>query len=86
MPSLGPMEILVILVVALVVLGPTRLPEAGRQVGRAMSEFRRWSTGVQNELRTALDDTAPPTIGPAQAPSSNGDQPAVDAPDDATTQ
>ena len=64
MPSLGPMEILVILVVALVVLGPARLPEAGRQVGRAMTEFRRWSTGVQTELRSALEDTTPPTIEP----------------------
>lgn len=55
MPQIGPMEILVIFVVALLVLGPSKLPEAGRQVGRAMSEFRRWSTGVQSELREALE-------------------------------
>jgi sec-independent protein translocase protein TatA len=83
MPSLGPMEILVILVVALVVLGPTRLPEAGRQVGRAMTEFRRWSTGVQTELRSVLDDTTPPTIEPKQVPPADGDQPA-DPPGDTT--
>jgi sec-independent protein translocase protein TatA len=55
MPNLGPMEILVVLVVALLVLGPTRLPEAGRQVGKALSEVRRWSSGVQEELRDALE-------------------------------
>lgn len=55
MPSLGPMEILVILVVALVVLGPSRLPEAGRRTGQALAELRRWSNDVSGELRAALD-------------------------------
>lgn len=65
------MELLVIFVVALLVLGPTKLPEAGRQVGRALAEFRRWSAGVQNELREVLDvepgnggTTRPPVIEP----------------------
>lgn len=48
------MEMLVIFVVALLVLGPQKLPEAGRQVGRALAEFRRWSGGVQAEMRDAL--------------------------------
>jgi Tat protein translocase TatB subunit len=48
------MEMLVIFVVALLVLGPTKLPEAARQVGRALAEFRKWSTGVQAELRDAM--------------------------------
>jgi Tat protein translocase TatB subunit len=41
MGSLGAPEILVILVVALLVLGPNRLPEAARQAGRALAEVRR---------------------------------------------
>jgi sec-independent protein translocase protein TatA len=53
--SLGPAEILVILVVALIVLGPKRLPEAGRQVGKAIAEVRKWSQGVQEEIRSAVD-------------------------------
>jgi len=61
MPNLGVPEIMVILVVALLVLGPTKLPEAGRQVGRALAEFRRWSGGVQDELRDAL--TVDPNYG-----------------------
>jgi sec-independent protein translocase protein TatA len=53
--SLGPAEIMVVLVVALIVLGPNRLPEAGRQLGRAMREVRRWSTRLQDEVRGTLD-------------------------------
>jgi sec-independent protein translocase protein TatA len=60
--SLGPAEILVILVVALIVLGPKRLPEAGRQVGKAIAEVRRWSQGFQDEIRSAVDfDPKPPS-------------------------
>ena len=38
-------------------LGPDRLPGAARSVGKALSEVRRLSSGFQNELRTALDET-----------------------------
>jgi Tat protein translocase TatB subunit len=64
------MEMMVIFVVALLVLGPTKLPEAGRQVGKALAELRRWSSGVQAELRDAMDvevhDPAPPTLEPME--------------------
>src|SRR5206468_2744268 len=60
MPSLGPMEIMVILVVALLVLGPKKLPEAGRQVGKAMAEFRRWSNEIQGEMRSAVSTDVGP--------------------------
>jgi Tat protein translocase TatB subunit len=53
--SLGPAEILVILVVALIVLGPAKLPQAGRQVGKALSELRKWTSDVKSEVRTAFD-------------------------------
>jgi sec-independent protein translocase protein TatA len=53
MPALGPAEILVVLVVALLVFGPNRLPDMARQAGRAMREFRR----VQGDLRAELRDT-----------------------------
>jgi Tat protein translocase TatB subunit len=54
--NVGTPELLLILLVALVVLGPTKLPEAARQVGRAMAEFRRISTGFQAEMRDALQE------------------------------
>lgn len=70
--NVGGPEVLIILVVALVVLGPSKLPEAARQFGRAMSEFRRMSAGFQSELRDALNepiDTTPaaPATPPAAA-------------------
>lgn len=37
----GPMELIVILVVALIILGPQKLPEAARSVGRGMREFKQ---------------------------------------------
>ena len=53
--NVGGGEVLMILVIALIFLGPTRLPEAGRQVGRAIAEFRRMTSGVQKDLKDALD-------------------------------
>ena len=40
MPSIGPLELAIVLVIALIVLGPKKLPEVGRSVGRGMREFR----------------------------------------------
>jgi sec-independent protein translocase protein TatA len=40
MPSLGPMELVIIVVIALVVLGPKKLPDAGRSIGKGMREFK----------------------------------------------
>jgi sec-independent protein translocase protein TatA len=65
--SLGPAEILVILVVALIVLGPKKLPEAGRQVGKAIAEVRKWSQGFQDEIKTVMDpDASRPTYSQPQ--------------------
>jgi len=59
--NVGPAEILVILVVALIVFGPKRLPEVGRQVGAAMREMRRMQNTVRAELDTVLHpDVTPP--------------------------
>jgi len=56
MGNLGGPEILVILLVALIVLGPNKLPEAAHQIGKAMSELRRLSSGFQQEMRDAMVD------------------------------
>ena len=71
--SLGPAEILVILVVALIVLGPKKLPEAGRQVGKAIAEVRKWSQGFQDEIKSAMDPEA-------TRPSYSQPQPGYDPP------
>lgn len=45
----GPLEMLVILVVALIVLGPKRLPEAARSVGRGMRELKDSLSGTSDD-------------------------------------
>jgi sec-independent protein translocase protein TatA len=40
MPGIGPLELIVVLAIALIVLGPKRLPDAGRSLGRGLREFR----------------------------------------------
>ena len=56
MPQVGPLEILVVLVVALVVFGPSKLPELGRQVGRGYREFRKFQQGIQADIEGAFHD------------------------------
>ncbi|HEY7622384.1 MAG TPA: twin-arginine translocase TatA/TatE family subunit [Solirubrobacteraceae bacterium] len=40
MPNVGPLELIVILAIALIVLGPKKLPEVGRSIGKGMREFK----------------------------------------------
>lgn len=56
MPNLGAAELLMILVVALLVFGPRKLPELGRTVGQALREVRRTTSQVTDELRGGLED------------------------------
>jgi Tat protein translocase TatB subunit len=56
MPSIGPLEILVVAVVALIVFGPERLPDIARTVGRTASNLRRMASEVREEFEFGLDD------------------------------
>ena len=51
MPGIGPMELVIVLVIALVVLGPKRLPEAGRSLGKGIRGFKSSLTGDDDEPR-----------------------------------
>jgi sec-independent protein translocase protein TatB len=53
MLNIGMPELLVILAVGLIVLGPKRLPEIARALGKAMGEFRRATAGLTDELESA---------------------------------
>ena len=48
--SIGPMELLLVLAIALIVLGPKRLPEAGRGLGRGLREFKDSVRGIADSM------------------------------------
>ena len=74
MPSLGPAEILVILVVALLVFGPDKMPEIGRQVARGVREFRRVQQHVSSELRGVVSEL---DLGPDDPPGGSDPVPTL---------
>ncbi len=76
--GIGMTEMVVILVIALVVLGPKRLPELARTLGRTLAEFRRTATDLRREFADVAEDTrvapptgiaTPPEVSRAEAPS-----------------
>jgi|GraSoiStandDraft_10_1057309.scaffolds.fasta_scaffold1732644_1 sec-independent protein translocase protein TatA len=82
--NVGPAEIMMILLIALIVFGPKRLPEIGKTVGKGLREFRKASQDIKDELSASMadeDEDAPAT--PTQhdqttnldgsAPNLNGD-------------
>lgn len=84
--NIGGGELLVIALIALIVLGPQRLPEAARQVGKVLGDLRRVSSGFQNELKGALDDaerasTVTPPRDVLAAEQSSSAKPASPPPD-----
>jgi len=67
-PNIGPMEIMIVLVIALVVFGPKRLPELGKSVGKGIREFRGSVSGEHPDVDEApLAVEQPPVVahGPA---------------------
>jgi sec-independent protein translocase protein TatA len=73
MPNVGPMELAIVLIVALIVLGPKRLPEVGRSLGNGIREFKdSISNPGNNDDDVHLDVEDPPkpvTTAAATAPS-----------------
>ena len=63
MPNVGPLELLVVLVIALIVLGPKRLPEVGRSLGRGIREFKDTLSGIGDDN----DEPEPPPLTPQES-------------------
>lgn len=67
--GIGMPELLIIMAVALLVLGPKRLPEIARSLGRGIAEFRRASTDLRNTLTALPDEKAEPPETPEKPPA-----------------
>ena len=66
MLNIGPQELILILIVALVVVGPQRLPELGRTIGRALREFRKIQDDVKDTIKFDLNDDPEPYVRPTK--------------------
>ena len=78
--GIGMTELLVIFVIGLLVLGPKRLPELARSLGRTLAEFRRASTDLRQEFLDVRDEVRlePPAPKPAPDRSAATEEPAED--------
>ena len=74
MPDIGPMEIILVLAIALLVLGPSKLPEIGKSLGSSIREFRKAATDVQESVR--IDVAGQPASPAAPAAPSVASAPA----------
>lgn len=81
--GIGTPELLVILIVALIVLGPKRLPEVAKALGKGLAELRRATSGLSDELQNArimLEREAQATVQkPAVSPPAGAPAPQVAA-------
>ena len=76
MPNIGAPELIIILVIALLILGPGKLPEVGASIGKSIREFRKASSDLNDTVNV---DTSP--LPPAPAPGATpAAPPAADVP------
>lgn len=68
MPTPGPLELVIILVIALLILGPGKLPDVGAALGKSIREFRKASSDVQEAVRVDVDTSPLPTAPVTPAP------------------
>jgi TatA/E family protein of Tat protein translocase len=66
LPNIGAPELIIILVIALLILGPGKLPEVGSSLGKSIREFRKASSDIQESVKVDVDTTPIPA---APAPS-----------------
>ena len=74
MPTPGPLELVIILVIALIILGPGKLPDVGASLGKSIREFRKASSDIQESATVKVDTSPlPPAPEAPSAPSSTPD-------------
>jgi len=69
LPSIGSGEWLVLLAVVLIVVGPRRLPEVARKIGRTLERFRRAADDFRGQIERM--DEPPPDLPPASSPEAS---------------
>ena len=78
--SIGMPELIIILVIALIIFGPRKLPELGKSLGKSINEFKRASADLQNTLEQEIkleeqkaaaptSSTPPPSVDGDEAPT-----------------
>jgi sec-independent protein translocase protein TatA len=83
MPMPGPVELIIILVIALLILGPGKLPDVGAALGKSIKEFRKASSDLSDSVKI---DTSPlPANPPAPAAAPAAPAPPAPAAPAATT-
>ncbi len=83
--NIGPLELMVILLLALVVVGPSRLPEVGRSIGKGLRELRKVQDEVRDSINFNLDEPIrPPKPTPTPRAPRTPEPPASVPDDDAT--
>ena len=69
MPNIGPLELIIILVIALIVIGPGRLPDVGAALGKSIREFRKASSDLTEAARVDTSPLPPAATAPSAAPA-----------------
>jgi TatA/E family protein of Tat protein translocase len=77
MPTPGPLELVIILVIALLILGPGKLPEVGASLGKSIREFRKASSDVQESVKVDTDTSPLPATPPPPMNAPGATTPAV---------
>jgi sec-independent protein translocase protein TatA len=81
MPTPGPLELVIILVIALLILGPGKLPDVGAALGKSIREFRKASTDVQDAVKVDMSplpaDAPAAPIAPDQTTATTATPPAA---------
>ena len=90
--NIGIWELILILLVAVIVVGPSKLPEVARSVGKAVGELRRATSGIKREFEEAISLSDPPKPqrpynelikqDPVEDTAPDEAEPAINSPDD----
>ena len=80
LPTPGPLELVIILVIALLILGPGKLPDVGSALGKSIREFRKASSDLGDSVKVDTSPLPPPSQEAPPAPAPAVAAPAADLP------